>query len=134
MGFLLDHVNQASFAGQRDVVKNERRQGIENRPYGMVYNFILTALYPPNHPYHWWTIGDPKDLDAATLDDVKQFFRTYYVPNNATLVIAGDIDLAKTKELVEKYFGPIARGKTAPPLNVPKIALTQEIRQEVEAA
>ncbi len=111
MGFLLDHVDQLTFAGQRDVVKNERRQSYENAPYGMVAQFLRAALYPAGHPYHNLTIGTPQDLDAATLDDVKAFFRTWYVPNNATLVIAGDIDKAATRALVDKYFGPIPEGK-----------------------
>jgi zinc protease len=110
MGFLLDHVDQATFAGQRDVVKNERRQNYENQPYGLVGQFIAAALYPEDHPYRLLTIGTPEDLDAATLDDVKAFFRTWYVPDNATLVVAGDIDKAKTRALVDKYFGPIPRG------------------------
>jgi zinc protease len=110
MGFLLDHVDQATFTGQRDVVKNERRQNYENAPYGLVSQLTQAALYPPDHPYHLLTIGTPEDLDAATLDDVKAFFRTWYVPNNATLVVAGDIDKAKAKALVEQYFGPIPKG------------------------
>jgi zinc protease len=111
MGFLLDHVDQLTFAGQRDVVKNERRQSYENAAYGMVYPLYRAALYPAGHPYHNVTIGTPRDLDAATLDDVRAFFRTWYVPNNATLVVAGDIDKARVKELVEKYFGPIPQGQ-----------------------
>jgi zinc protease len=112
MGFLLDHVDQATFAGQRDVVKNERRQNYENAPYGLVGQYVHAELFPPDHPYHLLTIGTPEDLDAATLDDVKAFFRTWYVPNNATLVIAGDIDKdhARLRALVDKYFGPIPSG------------------------
>ncbi len=110
MGFLLDHVDQATFAGQRDVVKNERRQNYENAPYGLVEQSIDAELYPVDHPYHLLTIGTPKDLDAATLDDVKAFFRTWYVPNNATLVVAGDIDKTRVRALVDKYFGPIPGG------------------------
>jgi predicted Zn-dependent peptidase len=110
MGFLLDHVDQATFSGQRDVVKNERRQNYENAPYGLVGEYINLELYPADHPYHLLTIGTPKDLDAATLDDVKAFFRTWYVPNNATLVVAGDIDKTRVTALVEKYFGPIPGG------------------------
>jgi zinc protease len=110
MGFLLDHVDQATFAGQRDVVKNERRQNYENAPYGMTEAFLCQELYPKGHPYHLLTIGSPEDLDAATLDDVKAFFRTWYVPNNATLVISGDIDPAAALALAEKYFGPIPAG------------------------
>jgi zinc protease len=111
MGFLLDHVDQATFAGQRDVVKNERRQNYENAPYGLVGQYLAAAVFPPDHPYHLLTIGTPLDLDAATLDDVKAFFRTWYVPNNATLVIAGDIDKTQAHALVDKYFGPIPSGK-----------------------
>jgi zinc protease len=111
MGFLLDHVDQATFAGQRDVVKNERRQNYENAPYGLVGQYLAAAVFPPDHPYHLLTIGTPLDLDAATLDDVKAFFRTWYVPNNATLVIAGDIDRTQAHALVDKYFGPIPSGK-----------------------
>jgi predicted Zn-dependent peptidase len=107
MGFLLDHVDEKSFESQRSVVKNERRQSYENRPYGLVPQYVSEALYPKGHPYHRLTIGTPRDLDAATLEDVKAFFRTYYVPNNATLVVAGDVDPKKTLALVEKYFGPV---------------------------
>ncbi len=110
MGTLLDHVDQKTFESQREVVKNELRQNYENAPYGMVRMFVAAAVYPKEHPYHLLTIGTPHDLDAATLDDVRAFFKTYYVPNNATLVIAGDFQPAATKELVAKYFGPIAKG------------------------
>jgi predicted Zn-dependent peptidase len=139
MGFLLDHVDQQTFSGQRDVVKNERRQSYENAPYGMVPQFVHEALYPAEHPYRNLTIGSPQDLDRATLDDVKAFFRTWYVPNNATLVVAGDIDKKKTLALVEKYFGPIpsgtlpARRYQASPGPVPDVKLAGETRLEVEA-
>jgi zinc protease len=135
MGFLLEHVDEQTFTGQREVVKNERRQNYVNAPYGMVSRFIAEALYPPSHPYHHLTIGSPEDLDAATLDDVRQFFRTWYVPNDATLVIAGDIDPPATRALVEKYFGPIPRGpdpeRTS--LKTPPVQLSAETRLEVEA-
>jgi predicted Zn-dependent peptidase len=114
MGFLLSHVDQATFAGQRDVVKNERRQGYENAPYGLADQFISAQLYPEGHPYHRLTIGTPEDLDAATLDDVRGFFHRWYVPNNATIVIAGDIERQKTIDLVEQYFGPIPSGPLPP--------------------
>ncbi len=107
MGFLLDHVDQATFDSQREVVKNERRQNYENAPYGLVGQAIRVELFPATHPYHLLTIGSPKDLDAATLDDVKAFFRTHYVPNNASLVLAGDFEPSKALEAVKKYFGPI---------------------------
>jgi predicted Zn-dependent peptidase len=133
MGFLLDHVDQLTFSGQRDVVKNERRQNYENAPYGLVGEFIRAAVFPEGHPYHLLTIGTPKDLDAATLEDVKAFFRTYYVPNNATLVVAGDIDKKKTEELVEKYFGPIPAAPSPPQLRVEPFSLRGEARLEVAA-
>jgi zinc protease len=136
MGFLLDHVDQQTFSGQRDVVKNERRQNYENSPYGMVPQYLAEAIYPPLHPYHHLAIGSPEDLDAATLDDVKQFFRTWYVPNNATLVIAGDIDPEPTLKLVEQYFGPIPGGTLPARLDQttpPKVELSGETRLEIEA-
>jgi len=110
MGFLLDHVDEKTFKEQREVVLNERRQNYENASYGMVSQFIRAALYPEGHPYHLLTIGTPEDLGRATLEDVRAFYRRFYVPNNATLVVAGDIDVAHTKELVAKYFGTLKRG------------------------
>ena len=111
MGFLLDHVDEATFTSQRDVVKNERRQSYENAPYGMVDAFFIrAAIYPEGHPYHLPAIGTAADLDAATLEDVRTFFRTWYVPNNASLVITGDIDSGAAVALAEKYFGPIPAG------------------------
>jgi len=133
MGFLLDHVDEQTFAGQRDVVKNERRQNYENSPYGLVGQYVEEALYPPSHPYHHLTIGSPADLDAATLSDVRRFFRTWYVPNNATLVIAGDIDPGATQSLVEKYFGPIPGEAVPPRPPVPPVVLSAETRVEIEA-
>lgn len=133
MGFLLDHADEKTFVSQREVVKNERRQNYENAPYGYVSIAIREELFPPAHPYHFLTIGSPQDLDAATLEDVKGFFRQYYVPNNATLVLSGDFDKTKARALVEKYFGPIPRG-TAVPRRKP-IAVTHqgEARIEMEA-
>ena len=134
MGFLLDHANDETFKSQRDVVKNERRQNYENAPYGLVVQFIREALYPKDHPYHLLTIGTPGDLDAATFDDVKAFFRTWYLPNNATLVVAGDIDPKATRALITKYFGPIARGADPKPrASAPAPVLTAEKRLRVEA-
>lgn len=111
MGFLLPAVTQVKLDNQRDVVKNERRQSYDNVPYGTADEKIAAALYPPTHPYHWPVIGSMADLSAAALEDVKNFFRTYYAPNNACLVIAGDIDRSDAKTLVEKYFGEFKRGK-----------------------
>jgi zinc protease len=110
MGYLLPAMTQAKLDNQRDVVKNERRQNYENRPYGQSEGMIAAALFPPDHPYSWLTIGSHEDLTAASLDDVKGFFRRWYGPNNATLAIAGDVDTANVVALVEKYFGPLPRG------------------------
>jgi predicted Zn-dependent peptidase len=111
MGFLLDRAGlKEAFDGQRDVVKNERRQRVENRPMGLVNKVTIEALYPPDHPYHHEVIGSMEDLSLATLDDARRFFNRWYGPNNATLVLAGDIDPARARELVEKYFGPIPPG------------------------
>ena len=133
MGFLLDHVDQATFASQREVVKNERRQNYEDAPYGMLPAFVEEALFPPDHPYHHLAIGSPEDLDAATLDDVRAFFRTWYVPNNATLVVAGDIDPVATRQLVEKYFGPIVGRPLPARPSAPKVELAGQVRVDVEA-
>ncbi len=110
MGFLLPALSQAKLDNQRDVVKNERRQRVDNVPYGIAEERLDTLLYPPDHPYHHSVIGSMADLSAASLADVSTFFRTYYSPNNASLTLAGDIDPAQARKLVEKYFGPIPRG------------------------
>ncbi|MDX2036982.1 MAG: pitrilysin family protein [Isosphaeraceae bacterium] len=111
MGFLLPALTQAKLDNQREVVKNERRQRVDNVPYGQSSEKLLEALYPPTHPYHHSVIGSMADLSAASLDDVSAFFRKYYAPNNASLVIAGDIDIPATKQLVEKYFGSLPAGE-----------------------
>jgi zinc protease len=107
---LLDALTVEKLNNQRDVVKNERRQGLENVPYGRAFKLITENVHPAGHPYSWPVIGSHEDLTAASLDDVKEFFRTYYAPNNLSLVIAGDFDPADAKKLVEKYFGGIAPG------------------------
>jgi zinc protease len=114
MGFLLDEMTQEKLDGQRDVVKNERRQRYENSPYGMFWVMLYDALYAPTFPYSWPTIGSMADLSAASLDDVKEFFKLYYAPNNASLAIAGDIDLPAAKTMVGKWFGEIPTGKNVP--------------------
>ena len=101
MGWLLSAIDLAKLDNQREVVKNERRQRIENQPFGLVWENLYFKLYPEDHPYHWPVIGSMEDLSAATLEDVKNFFRSYYGPNNASLAIAGDIDIFETKKLVE---------------------------------
>ena len=113
MGFLLDALDQDGFDTERDVVKNERRQSYENRPYGMAQWHIQQALFPLPHPYHWMTIGSQEDLDAASLEDVKDFFRRYYAPSNASLSIAGDIDPDAALELAHRYFGDLDPGQPA---------------------
>ncbi|WP_437757741.1 M16 family metallopeptidase [Sorangium sp. So ce1389] len=134
MGWLLDHANEETFASQRSVVKNERRQNYENAPYGLVPQFIRAAMFPESHPYHLLTIGTPEDLDAARMDDVQAFFKTFYVPNNATLVVAGDIDRARTKELVNRYFSSIPKGAAPPVVSKPDPGdLATEKRLEIEA-
>ncbi len=113
MGFLLEALDQQRFDIQRDVVKNERRQTYENRPYGLAHQNIQSALFPLPHPYHWMTIGSQEDLDAASLEDVKSFFERYYSPSNASLAIAGDFQKDDALELVNRYFGGLPPG---PPL------------------
>ncbi len=115
MGYLLPALTEERLKNQQDVVRNERRQRYENRPYGMVWVWLFETLYPEGHPYHVPTIGKHEDLEAATLDDTKEFFSTWYVPNNATLTVAGDFDPAEAKALVAKYFGPIPRGEQPTP-------------------
>ncbi len=137
MGFLLDALDQTSFDVEREVVKNERRQSYENRPYGLAGQEIRKALFPPNHPYHWQTIGSQEHLDAASIEDVKAFFRRFYAPNNASLSIAGDIDVEETKRLVEKYFGdlapapPVARVKRWAPQLEDEVRLNLEDRVQL---
>ncbi len=132
MGYLLDAMSPATVDGQRDVVKNERRQSLENRPYGMAFVTISENLYPPNHPYSWPTIGSQEDLSAASYEDVVEFFSTYYVPSNASLAIAGDIDLAETRALVEKWFSDVPVGPAVPPVDAPVAYLTEEKRIVLE--
>lgn len=113
MGWLLPALTEERLQNQKDVVRNERRQRYENRPYGMVWVWLFENLYPASHPYHVPTIGKHEDLEAATLADTREFFQAWYLPNNATLTLAGDFDPAEAKALVEQYFGPIPRGPHA---------------------
>jgi zinc protease len=120
---LTDALTLEKLNNQRDVVKNERRQGLENQPYGRWFKLLMENLYPSRHPYANDVIGSHEDLTAASVDDVKDFFKTYYTPNNLTLVIAGDFDPAEAKRLVEKYFGTIPAGPALdrPAKSVPKL-------------
>jgi zinc protease len=116
MGYLLPALTEQKFSNQRDVVLNERRQNYENRPYGLASMAMLAALFPPDHPYHWSTIGEVADLQAAKLDEVQQFFRRYYHPANASIALAGDIDPAAALALVRAYFEPIDAGAQVQPV------------------
>ena len=132
MGFLVDAMSPRSVDAQRDVVKNERRQSYENRPYGLSAIALDEQLYPPDHPYHWPVIGSQEDLSAASYEDVVEFFKTYYVPNNATLVIAGDIDPVGTRKLVERWFSDVPAGAPVAPQAVPAVRLNEEKRLVLE--
>jgi zinc protease len=129
MAYLLDAMPPEQVNSQRDVVKNERRQSYENRPYGMASLELDKMLWPASHPYSWPVIGHMEDLTAATQTDVQEFFKRYYAPNNASLVIAGDIDLDRTQALVQKWFGEIPRGPAVEPVAPPAALLTQVKRQ-----
>src|SRR5262245_44189839 len=125
MGYLLDSMTPQTVDAQRDVVKNERRQSYENRPYGLAEGVILgEMLYPEGHPYHWPVIGYMPDLTAASYEDVVAFFKKFYSPANASLVIAGDIDVANTRRLVEKWFSDVKPGPPAEPVAIPGVMLT----------
>ena len=132
MGFLVDTMSPERVNGQRDVVKNERRQNYENRPYGMASLELDKMLWPAGHPYSWPTIGDMADLTAASYEDVIAFFKKYYTPNNASLVIAGDIDLDRTQALVEKWFGGLPAGPAVEPVAPPAAILTGVKRQTLK--
>jgi zinc protease len=132
MGGLLPAITQAQLDAQRDVVKNERRQSYENRPYGLASETLLAALYPPDHPYHWPVIGSMADLTAATLDDVHGFCRTYYTPRNATIAVAGDATVAQVRALVERYFGDVPRGPEPPSVRPPAVQFDRERRLTLE--
>jgi zinc protease len=123
MGFLLPEITPEKLDIQRGVVQNERRQGVDNQPYGLAEETILARLFPPGHPYSWPVIGSLADLQAATLEDVRDFFRTWYAPNNASIAIAGAISPADARRLVERWFGDIPRGpaltrNTPPPVRL----------------
>ena len=129
MGYLLGKLDIQNLANQRDVVRNERRQSVENAPYGLVEEKLVHSLFPQDHPFYPNVIGSHADVEAAKLEDVREFFQHYYTPNNATLVIAGDFDKPSTKALIDKYFGTIPQGPA-----VPKVALvTPPITKEVRA-
>ncbi len=132
LGGLLDAMTQEKLDNQRDVVKNERRQRYDNQPYGTAFEKISELIYPKDHPYSWMTIGSLTDLSNASMDDVKSFFRQYYVPNNTSLVIAGDFDPKQAKKLVEKYFGTIPTGAAITRPNPPAPKIDGEMRKSYE--
>jgi zinc protease len=128
MGFLLDTLDLAKLNAQRDVVKNERRQSVDNQPYGRADEILSHATYPASHPYSWDVIGSMEDLSAASDEDVKSFFRLYYAPNNAFLAIVGDFDLTQAKGWITKYFGDLPRGKSFARPAVAPVTLEAETR------
>ena len=131
MGYLLEQVDQVALSNQQDVVRNERRQSVENRPYGPAAESVVQTLFPVGHPYYGYVIGSHEDIQAANLEDVRGFFRQYYAPNNASLAIVGDFQPDEAKGLVEKYFGTLRRGSAVPVINVETPAITEERRRIV---
>jgi zinc protease len=125
LGFMINTVTEAALEREKQVVKNEKRQIVDNAPYGYTDEVQRAALYPADHPYHWTTIGSLPDLQSATLADVKEFYDRFYGAANATLVIAGDIDIAETKRLVERWFGEIRRGPDVSPIPPAPTALAE---------
>lgn len=116
-GYMINTVREATLEREKQVVKNEKRQRVDNRPYGHTSHVIKKALYPEEHPYNWTVIGDLEDLQNATLEDVREFYDKYYTPANATLVIAGDIDIEETKKSVKRWFGEIKAGEAVPDMD-----------------
>lgn len=125
IGFFINTVTDPVLAKEKQVVKNEKRQSVDNQPYGHTFYVLGKALYPTDHPYNWQVIGSLADLDAATLEDVHEFYKTWYTPNNVTLVIAGDFDKPQAREWVEKYFNEIPRGPEIAPLPKQPAALSE---------
>jgi predicted Zn-dependent peptidase len=134
MGALLPAITQKKLDTQRDVVKNERRWSVDNQPYGTWWEKLPELVFPKTHPFHHSLIGSMEDLTEASLEDVEQFFQTYYTPDNAVLSIAGDFDPEEAKRLVAEYFGGIPRGKGKPPLGEMDVPPTfgKTLRQVVE--
>lgn len=131
MGYLLEKVDQAALSNQQDVVRNERRERVENRPYGLAEETLVQTVFPEGHPYHGDVIGSHEDIQAVKLDDVNRFFRQFYAPNNASLAIVGDFEPARAKALVDKYFGTLKRGPAVPTVDVETPPITAERRRVV---
>jgi len=134
LGNLLPAMTQEKLDNQRDVVKNERRQRVDNQPYGTAFEKIGAIMFPKGHPYNWSVIGSLEDLQAASMDDVKSFFRQYYVPNNTVLVLSGDFDEKQARAWIDKYFGIMKKGAEINRPNPPMPKLDKEIRETVEDA
>ena len=132
MGYLPDKLDQANLSNQQDVVRNERRQSVENQPYGVVEEGMFHLLYPQGHPYYADVIGSHQDIQSAKLEDVRNFFKLYYAPDNASLAIVGDFAPEHAKELVEKYFGPLKRGEDAPKITAKTPPITAERRAVIQ--
>jgi zinc protease len=132
MGYLPDQLDHTSLSNQQDVVRNERRQSVENAPYGIVEEALFHQLFPKEHPYYADVIGSHADIQAAKLEDMRNFFKLYYAPNNASLAIVGDFEPEKARELVEKYFGPLKRGEDVPKIKVITPPITSERRAVVQ--
>lgn len=128
MGFLLDKLDSAKFLAQRDIVQNERRQGVDNQPYGRAFEIMTVGIYPETNPYSWPVVGYMSDLQAASLEDVKNFFRLYYAPGNAIISIVGDFNTAQAKQWVQKYFGDLPKGGTITRPRVSPPTITSEKR------
>ena len=125
LGYFINTVTEPVLAKEKQVVKNEKRQSYDNKPYGHTFSVISSNLYPITHPYNWDVIGSLEDLQNATLEDVKNFYKRWYVPNNVTLTIAGDFDVTQTKKWVEKYFGEIKRGEAIPKMEKQSVTLSE---------
>src|SRR2546426_4454702 len=132
MGYLPDKLDQANLSNQQDVVRNERRQSVENAPYGVVEEALFHQLFPKEHPYYGEVIGSHVDIQSAKLEDVRNFFKLYYAPNNASLAIVGDFDPEKARELVQKYFGPLKRGEDVPKIKAHTPPITSERRTVIQ--
>ncbi len=131
LGWFESAITQEKLDNQRDVVKNERRQSYENRPYGLAVETILRMAYPEGHPYQHPTIGYMEDLDGASLDDVREFFRTFYTPDNAVLVLVGALEAERGYELAERYFGEIPRGPGSRQVTAPPVPPSSEVRETI---
>ena len=132
MGYLPDKLDQANLSNQQDVVRNERRQSVENAPYGIVEEGLFHQLFPKEHPYYAEVIGSHQDIQSAKLEDVRNFFKLYYAPNNASLAIVGDFEPEKARELVQKYFGPLKRGEDVPRIKAHTPPITAQRRAVIQ--